>query len=134
MEIERKIIGRGFGFPIAPSSDGRLQFQGGAEKVDQSLWLILSTAPGERVMLPDYGCAIHDLVFEANTVLLRSQIQAHVRAALLRWEPRINLLDVRVDTDSANNNRILIHIDYQIRANNSIYNLVYPFFIKEGAG
>ena len=127
------MIGKGLYFPLRPDSAGRLSYLGGAEKVRQSIWLILSTSPGERVMLPEYGCGIHDLLFEANTATLRASVQAHVREALIRWEPRIDLLDVRVDPGGEINNQLLIRIDYRVRANNSVFNLVYPFFINEGA-
>lgn len=128
------LIGKGWSFPIAPGLDHRLHYLGGFEKVRQSIWLLLSTAPGERVMLPEYGCGIHDLVFEANTAALRGAVQAAVRLALNRWEPRIDVVDVRVETTPGEPSQLLIHIDYVLRATNSIYNLVYPFFINQGAG
>lgn len=131
--MENQIIGKGLYFPLRPNSDGRLSYLTGPEKVRQSIWLILSTARGERVMLPDYGCGIHDLLFEANTASLRVSVQAQVREALIRWEPRIDVLDVRVDPGGEVSNQLLIRIDYRLRANNSIFNLVYPFFINEGA-
>jgi hypothetical protein len=127
-------IGRGWAFPIKPGPGGRLSFLGGEEKIRQSLWIILSTAPGERQMLPDFGCGIHDLVFEANTAALRGIVQARVRDALIRWEPRIDVIDVRVETPPDARNYLLIRIDYRIRTNNAFFNLVYPFFINEGVG
>jgi phage baseplate assembly protein W len=135
----RNIIGRGWRFPVKPGGDGRLHYLGGdaaenAEKIRQSVWILLSTAPGERLMLPDFGCGIHDLVFEPNTAALRGTVQVKVREALQRWEPRIDVLDVQVDSPPEERNLLNIRIDYRIRANNSIYNLVYPFFFNEGAG
>jgi phage baseplate assembly protein W len=100
--------------------------------IRQSIWLILGTAPGERQMLYEFGCGIHELVFQPNTATLRSQLQERVRAALARWEPRVDVLDVRVDTPTDARNHLLIRIDYRVRANNAFYNLVYPFFINEG--
>jgi phage baseplate assembly protein W len=104
--------------------------------VNQSIWLILSTAPGERQMRPDFGCGIHDLVYQANTAAFRGVVQQQVRDALIRWEQRIDLLDVRVETDENDpiQTRLLIHIDYRIRSNNAFYNLVYPFYVNEGPG
>ena len=87
-----------------------------------------------RVMLPDFGCGIHDLVFQPNTAALRGQVQVKVRDALLRWEPRIDVLAVQVDTPPEQRNYLLIRVDYQVRDSNSFYNLVYPFFVNEGAG
>lgn len=131
--MENALIGKGLYFPLRPDRDGKLSVLGGAEKIRQSIWLILSTAPGERVMLPEYGCGIHELLFEANTAALRASVQSHVQEALTRWEPRIDVLNVRVEAGGELANQLLIRIDYRVRANNSIFNLVYPFFLNEGA-
>lgn len=128
------VHGKGWPFPIKPGAAGRLDYVGGDEKIRQSIWLILSTAPGERVMLPEFGCGIHDLVFEPNTVTTRGLIQRQIQDALLQWEQRIDLIDVRVETTPEARNYLLIRIDYRVRSNNAFYNLVYPFFINEGAG
>jgi uncharacterized protein len=128
------LLGRGWAFPLSSGETRRLALVGGDEKIRQSIWLILSTAPGERQMLPEFGCGIHDLVFEANTAALRAVLQAKVREALARWEPRIDLLDVRVEAPPEARNYLVIRVDYRVRANNSLYNLVYPFFVNEGAG
>src|SRR4051794_10116502 len=130
----RDFLGQGWAFPIQPNPGGRLVYLDGEEKIRQSIWLILSTAPGERQMLPDFGCGIHDLVFAPNTATLRGLVQERVRDALVRWEPRIDVIDVRVETSPDARNYLLIRIDYRVRSNNAFYNLVYPFFINEGAG
>jgi phage baseplate assembly protein W len=127
-------LGRGWSFPVKPALGGRLAFVGGEEMIRQSIWIILSTAPGERQMRPEFGCGIHDLVFEPNTAALRGIVQAKVRDALTRWEPRIDVVEVRVETPPEARNHLLIRIDYRVRANNAFFNLVYPFFINEGAG
>jgi phage baseplate assembly protein W len=85
-------------------------------------------------MLPEFGCGIHDLVFQANTAALRGLVHELVRSALIRWEPRIDVMDVRVDTPPEARNYLLIRIDYRIRDHNAFYNLVYPFYINEGLG
>jgi phage baseplate assembly protein W len=127
------LIGRGWPFPIKLVPDRLRSFLGGDEKIRQSIWIILTTAPGERQMLPEFGCDIHDLVFQPNTAALRGAVQARVRDALLRWEPRIDVLDVRVDTPPPDErNRLLIRIDYRVRADNALFNLVFPFFLEEG--
>ena len=132
--MNRDPIGKGWAFPIRPGTDNRLRFQGGEEKIRQSIWLILSTAPGERLMLPEFGCGIHDLVFDANTASLRAIVQTQVREALNRWEARIDVLDVQVQTPPEQRSYLLVRIDYRIRANNAFFNLVFPFFITEGPG
>ena len=126
-------LGRGWPFPIKPTTGGRLAYLGGDTKIRQSIWIILSTAPGERLMLPDFGCGIHDLVFEANTATLRRIVEERTRDALVRWEPRIDVVDVRVETPPEARNYLLIRIDYRVRSNNALYNLVYPFYLNEGA-
>jgi phage baseplate assembly protein W len=127
-----EFLGRGWSFPIKPGPNGRLNYLAGDDKIRQSIWLTLGIALGEREMLPEFGCGIHELVFEANTGALRGLIQTQVRTALTRWEPRIDVMDVQVETPVDARNYLLIRIDYRIRANNAFYNLVYPFFINEG--
>jgi phage baseplate assembly protein W len=127
-------LGRGWAFPIVPGADGRLALVGGDEKIQQSIQIILSTAPGEREMRPDFGCGIHDLVFEANTAALRGVTAERVRTALTAWEPRIDVIDVRVEAPPEAPNYLEIRVDYRVRANNAFYNYVYPFFLQEGAG
>ncbi|MBC2802378.1 GPW/gp25 family protein [Rhizobium ruizarguesonis] len=104
----------------------------GEEKIRQSVQLILATAPGERVMRPDFGCGVHELLFEPLTSGLTALVTDRVNTCLARWEPRIDILkvDVRPDDDEP---RLLVHITYRIRANNAVNNVVYPFYLQEGA-
>ena len=125
-------LGNGWWFPILPTPGGRLRWVGGDQIVRQSIWMILGTAQGERLMLPEFGCGIHDLVFEPNTVTLRAELATEVTQALARWEPRIDVLDVQVTTRPQERNHLDIRIDYEIRALNSVDNLVYPFYLSEG--
>ena len=133
MQSRQDFMGYGWPFPTKPGASRKLTYVSGETKIRQSIWLILSTAPGERQMRPEFGCGIHDLVFQPNTSTLRSELQTQVFEALVRWEPRIDVVDVRVESPEGNRNHLLIHIDYRIRSSNSFYNLVYPFFINEGA-
>ena len=100
------------------------------ESIPQAIWTILATAPGERVMRPEFGCGIHDLVFAVNDATTASRVAAEVRRSLVLWEPRIDLLDVTAAPDMTNPNQLLIRIEYQVRATNSRYNLVYPFYLE----
>jgi phage baseplate assembly protein W len=126
-------LGKGWAFPIRPRN-GRLRLTAQEEAVRNSIFLILGTAPGERVMRPDFGCGINELVFRPNTAALRGAVRASVREALVRWEPRIDVLDVSVEAAPDAANHLLIRVDYRLRSNNALYNLVYPFFLQEGVG
>lgn len=134
--VSRNFYGRGWPFPVRPMPNGGPPLVGGDDKIRQSIWLILSTAPGERVMRPDFGCGIHELVFQPNTSALRATVQEDVREALVQFEPRIDVLDVRAETpaEDAIRNQLIISVDYQVRQNNAQHNLVYPFFLSESAG
>jgi len=127
-------LGSGLSFPVRPDITKSLPVVSGAEKVRQSIWLILATAPGERRMRPDFGCGIHDLVFQANTTALHGVVTDRVRTALVTWEPRIDVLDVTVEAPSDATNVLLVRIAYRIRATNTTQNMVYPFFLSEGTG
>jgi phage baseplate assembly protein W len=126
-------LGRGWRFPIKPDADGRLNYVSGDELIRQSVWLIVTTAQRERVMREEFGCGLYDLVFDANTAALHGLVQENIRAALTRWEPRIDLLGVRAESPPEQRDLLLIHIDYRIRANNTVFNLVYPYYLLEGA-
>ena len=112
--------------------DGRIAYAESEASIEQAVAIILGTAPGERVMRPEFGCGIWELVMEANTAQLHGRVQARVRDALVRWEPRIDVLDVRVEAPAEQKNVLLIRIDYRVRSNNAFFNLVYPFFLQEG--
>jgi uncharacterized protein len=128
-------LGRGWAFPLRPDPHThQLPWADGEEKVRQSIELILATAPGERQMRPDFGCGVHDLVFQANTPALHGLVTERVRTALTRWEPRIDLIDLTADSMPEAANVLLVRITYRIRANNAVGNLVYPFYLTEGPG
>jgi len=128
------IIGKGWKFPIRVNSRGRLSYSSGGEDIEEAIWIILSTAKGERVMIPEYGCGIHRLVFAPLNPETIGDIKYHVTDALIRWEPRIDVIDVRVEQDREEKSRLFIYIDYRLRANYSVFNTVYPFYCKEGGG
>lgn len=125
-------LGRGWAFPVVAGPDGRIPPVEGEKAIEQAIEIILGTSPGERVMRPEFGCGIGELVMEANTAQLHGRVQVRVRDALVRWEPRIDVLDVRVESPPEQKHVLLIRIDYRVRANNAFFNLVYPFFLQEG--
>jgi phage baseplate assembly protein W len=132
-DTDAGFLGRGWAFPVVPTTSGGIAFVSGAESIEQAIRIILETSPGERIMRPEFGCGIWELVMETNTAQLHGRLQARVREALVRWEPRVDVLDVRIDSPPEKKNVLFIRIDYRIRANNALYNLVYPFFLQEGA-
>lgn len=133
MTASRRFLGSGFAFPLRVNPRGGIETASEERLVQQSIWVILSTAKGELQRNPNFGCGIHDLVFTNNIPANRAQIAHQVRAALLEFERRIDLVDVRVDAGGAPN-QLLIGIDYRLRANHAYGNLVYPFHLFDGGG
>lgn len=102
------------------------------EDIREAVLVILGTAKGERVMRPDFGCGIHDFVFASINTSTVTLIGKTVREALMLWEPRIEVTGIAVDTDDSDSGKLLITIDYRVRTTNNRFNLVYPFYLKEG--
>lgn len=130
----REILGTGWTFPVRIDGRGGFSMSSQEQDIAEAVWIVLATSRGERMMRPDFGCGIGDYVFAPNNATTRGAIAHQVQQALMRWEPRIDLADVRVEDDPAQPNLLLIHVDYRIRANNAFHNLVYPFFLDEGSG
>jgi phage baseplate assembly protein W len=125
-------LGRGWAFPVGVEIDGDVRIVADADDIDQAIRLILETDPGERVMRPDFGAGLRRLLFEPINTNTVAMVQHRVQDALVRWEPRIDVTGVTVSTDDAALGRLLIRIDYTIRATNTLANLVYPFYLREG--
>jgi phage baseplate assembly protein W len=128
----REYLGVGWKFPLQVTPSGAIAKARYEHRVEESVYLILATAKGERVMLPDFGCGIHELVFAPNTPNTIGLVAQQVRRALVDWEPRIDVLDIVVDSPEGEPNLLLIKVGYRIRANNALANLVYPFYLREG--
>jgi phage baseplate assembly protein W len=128
----REFLGIGWKFPLQVTPAGTIAQAKYEQRIEESIYLILSTAKGERVMLPDFGCGIHDLVFAPNNAGTIAMVVQTVRKALVAYEPRIDVLDINAETAPEQPNLLLIRINYRIRANNALGNLVYPFYIREG--
>jgi hypothetical protein len=131
--VAQPFLGRGWAFPVDVDGTGALQQAADEESIRQSVWIILGTAPGERVMRPDFGCGIYDLVFEVNNSTTAARISHAVQDALLMHEPRIDVVNVSVDSDDGGP-VLKINVDYQIRATDNVFNLVYPFYLDRSAG
>ena len=131
--MSSEFLGVGWGFPVALDEAGKIQVARYEESIRQAIGIILGTAPGERAMRPDFGCGIHDLVFAVNSAGTAGRVASLVRDALLRWEPRVNVLNVDAVADPSQPSLLLVKIDYEVKATNSRFNLVYPFYLQRSA-
>lgn len=127
----REFLGVGWKFPIRVNARGGLSFSRHEQDIEESIWIILSTAKGERVMEPEFGCGIHEYVFAPNNPGTRGSISYEVHKALAEFEPRIEVESVRVESFPEAANRLLIYVDYRVRSNNVRRNMVYPFYLTE---
>jgi uncharacterized protein len=128
----KSYLGRGWSFPVRlQEKEWTIQFSEYEQDVRESIWIILSTAKGERVMRPDFGCGIHDLVFEVINTTTLTEIEQTVREALATFEPRIDVTRLSVLSDAGLDGQVRISIDYTVRGTNNQFNLVYPFYIRE---
>ena len=127
-----QFIGRGWSFPLRVDSSGAFALSGGEDDVAEAIKLILGTSPGERPMRPEFGCAVHDLVFDTVDASLAGRAATLVSAALTHWEPRIEVLSVTARPDDGGGGDgppvLRISVDYRISATNDRRNLVFPFY------
>ena len=127
--MQSEFIGAGWAFPLRTDPTGSIALVRGEREIVESIRLVLGTAPGERPARPEFGCAIHELVFAPADAALAGQIAYRVRVALERWEPRVDLDDVLVDFTGAGEGTLYIDIRYRIRGDNDPRNLVFPFYV-----
>jgi phage baseplate assembly protein W len=125
-------IGAGIAFPLRFDASGGLALATGHQEIEEAIHLILGTAPGERPMRPEFGCGIHDYVFAEANGHTAGQMSQQVKAALVRWEPRINVESVEVSVSHTEQNCLVIDIAYEVRASNDRRNLVFPFYVIPG--
>lgn len=124
-----EIIGSGLAFPLQVDRRGGIALARDETDIEQAIELILGTAPGERPMRPEFGCGVHDFVFDsidANTV---GKMELAIRDALDRWEPRVFVETVEFNLDEVADGRLIIDIGYRVRVTNTMRNLVYPFYV-----
>ena len=127
----KAFLGVGWKFPVkVDAATGRIKTSQYEEDIEEAIRIIIMTRKGERVMQPDFGCGLHEYLFAGMDYDTASQMRLEVQRALTNWEPRITDVDVRVEVDSG---QLMIHIAYVVRATNNPYNLVYPYFLTEGA-
>jgi phage baseplate assembly protein W len=124
-----EIIGSGLAFPLQVDRRGGIALARDEQDIDQAIQLILGTAPGERPMRPEFGCGVHDFVFDSIDATTVGRMEDAIREALDRWEPRIQVQSVGFDLSNADNGVLTIDIGYTVRATNTERNLVYPFYV-----
>lgn len=127
----KAFLGVGWCFPVRPAQSKEVALSAFEEDIRQSIAIILGTAPGERVMRPDFGAGLNKLVFEPISTTTIELVRLRVEEALITWEARIDNIDVEVTADPPQG-RLLIDVRYRVRATNTFYNLVYPFYLLEG--
>jgi Bacteriophage baseplate protein W len=125
-------LGRGWAFPLEAAPDGDVALVEHEDDVRQALRIILATN-GDRVMRPEFGAGLRALLFEPLSTTTASLVAHRVREALVRFEPRIDVVDVRVALAPGPESAIHVEVDYRVRATNTFYNLVYPFYLLEGS-
>jgi phage baseplate assembly protein W len=130
--MSKKFLGRGWSFPVDVNVDGKVTYSAEEKKIQQSVLLILGTARGERVMRPDFGSRLHELVFATINSTTKSQVSLYVTEALVQWEPRIDVLRVGVRSDRSDVGVLMVEVEYRVRSTNSVFNLVYPFYLNAG--
>jgi len=123
------LIGSGLAFPLQADQRGALALTRAVDEIEQAIALILGTAPGERPMRPEFGCTVHDVVFDTIDAALIGKVQTAVHEALERWEPRIEVTSLDIDTSETDAGKLLVTITYRVRATSGLYNLVYPFYV-----
>jgi phage baseplate assembly protein W len=126
------VIGQGWSFPIKVNAKGGLSWSQGPARVQEAIWIIISTALGERIMRPEFGAGVQDYVFQPNSAVERATLAAAIQDALIKSEPRIDLQSVRVEESIDQESQALVSIEYKIRATNELFNMVYPLYLQEG--
>lgn len=133
MNTDRSFLGKGWGFPPEFNKRSKtLKMVAEEDDIRESLRILLATTPGERIMQPTYGCRLNALLFESINESTITEIRDIIERAILFFEPRINLDEVRFDLDQEINGLLKINLFYTIRETNSRSNMVYPFYVLEG--
>lgn len=130
--MNRNLLGKGWSFPVVPDVQGRVKFSQHEKSIEESIRIILNTTPGERLMRPDFGCAINEMIFTPNTPQSITLAEHYITEAIIKWEPRVILKEVKGEPDKDNPVLVNIKIHYEIRSVNTFFNMVYPFYLERG--
>jgi phage baseplate assembly protein W len=125
----KEYLGQGIAFPLRVNARGEIALAKGERDIEESIRIILTTRPGERVMRPEFGCRAHDLLFEPRTVATEALMRQYVTEALTMWEPRIEVQAVDVFTDPGLDGAMFVEISYLVAATHNERSIVYPFFL-----
>jgi phage baseplate assembly protein W len=133
MADKKSFLGSGWSFPprFLDSTEG-LELSHDDRDIAESIYILLSTTPGERVMNPGYGCNLHSMVFASVNASMKTRMEDLISTAILYYEPRINLVAINIDSTDQMEGKLDIGIVYEIKGTNSRKNMVYPFYLTEG--
>jgi phage baseplate assembly protein W len=127
--LAHELLGTGVAFPFRGDGRGRIALASGEADVEQAIRIILSTAPGDRPMRPEFGCDIHEFVFDQADAATFGHMDRAIRRALDRWEPRISVTGITFDEAQDELGMLLVDIRYELRTSSSPRNLIYPFYL-----
>jgi phage baseplate assembly protein W len=130
--MKRNILGKGWAFPVGPDAGGAVEMSAYEKSVEESIRIILGTVPGERLMRPDFGCRLGEILFAPNSHRTLRLAEHYVREALVRWEPRVIVKEVRGEADDEDPARVNLSIRCELRSVNTFFNMVYPFYLERG--
>ncbi|HEU4420991.1 MAG TPA: GPW/gp25 family protein [Pilimelia sp.] len=129
MRQDNSFVGTGWNWPVEADATGQIALISGQGELEQAMYLVLATAPGERPMRPEFGCRLQEFVFAPADATTAALIAAEVRASLVRWEPRITVEDVLVTADADEPSMLWIDVHYTVRSTYDRRNLVFPFYV-----
>jgi len=133
MPLDKSFLGTGWAFPPEFNKTSKnVKTVSEDDDIKESLFILMSTYPGERTMQPTYGCELRSIVFEVLTESTITEIKDAIERAILFFEPRIDLNFIDIDTGETLQGILKILVDYTVRATNSRSNIVYPFYFQEG--
>ncbi len=126
-------LGKGWKFPVQVDPvTGRFMMSSGEEDIAEALGIILRTMQGERVMRPNFGGNLNNYVFELTDATMLNLLETDLLNAIVKWEPRVEDVEVHIETDPAAQEKLMIHVQYVVRATNNLFNQVYPYYLSEG--
>jgi hypothetical protein len=132
--MSKEFLGKGWKFPIeVDRATGRIKQVQYEDDIAESIRIIIWTSKGERIMRPDFGCGIDRYLFEGSDDTTMHRMEEEISEAIRMWEPRVHNVEVQVTRDEQTPEKLLIHVQYEVRTTNNLFNQVYPFYLYEGS-